>query len=288
MTVLSEMDDDEYARAKARMAKAVKSRKCMQCDLSTVRTVEGRDLPWCREHTPEKFQEQLPDPSLCGARNESKTRPTCGNAAGLKTAHPGVGKCYKHSKGGTVTSAKVQARNLLASAATETVQAAKEVVMGMALDVDPHDALRTIVKIAAGEVAYSTHKIQQLEADQATFMEETVKTRPLSEGKDGESSFMTVEERTVKNTAQVNIWIEVRWKAMNNLAKYSEIAIKCGIAEREVKLAESVGYQLAQQLQTVLEGLQLTPEQESKAPALVRTALTNLGKSAAIIDVERV
>jgi hypothetical protein len=53
-------------------------------------------------------------------------------------------------------------------------------------------------------------------------------------------------------------------------------AMKSGISERLVQLAEQMGEMLAPFITGVLDDLKLTPEQKRRAPEIVRTRLTAL------------
>jgi len=113
--------------------------------------------------------------------------------------------------------------------------------MGEELDVEPHEALLTCVRIAAGEVAYCTAQIARL-------------------------------ERATESTAfgkKLNVWIEVRQRATERLANFAKIALAAGVAERQVQLAERYGEMLADLIGGILTELKLTPIQQKKAPAIV-------------------
>lgn len=59
----------------------------------------------------------------------------------------------------------------------------------------------------------------------------------------------------------------------DRIVRYAKVAHDMGIAEREVKLAEQQGQLLAQVITQVLGDLDLTPGQQAKAPAAIRTRL---------------
>lgn len=144
-------------------------------------------------------------------------------------------------------------------------------VMGPAVEIDPMDALLVCVKIAAGEVAYATHKIEELTEEDAIGQEEIVSKHEATGG-DKEESWI----ETNRNPISLHIWIRTRRESMDRLAKYAKMAVDAGIAERQVKLAESAGDELAVAIREILDGLNLTLEQEKKAPDIVRGALVKL------------
>lgn len=168
----------------------------------------------------------------CGAKTRSGGK--CKKQKGWGTDHLGTGRCKLH--GGNTSSGQ-------AAAAKEAA-----VIMGEQLDVDPHDALLTCVRIAAGEVAYCSKEIGQLEkATESTMFGE-----------------------------QLNIWIQVRQKAMLSLAKFSKMALDAGVAERQVQVAERYGEMLATLISGILGDLALTKAQQKKAPAIVTRHLQAL------------
>ena len=57
-------------------------------------------------------------------------------------------------------------------------------------------------------------------------------------------------------------------------AKYSDLAIRAGLAEWQVRLAERQGALIEQVLTTVFAEIGLTPEQRRAAPDAIRRALT--------------
>jgi hypothetical protein len=143
-------------------------------------------------------------------------------------------------------------------------------VMGEAWDVDPMDALLWCIRITAGEVQYSSWKVSQLTPDEAIF---SPVERIEREG--GGANVADLEEKT-SNRGELNIWIQVRQTSVDRLARFSKMALDAGVAERAVHLAESAGESLAGVLRRILAGLELTYEQELRAPDIVREALEEL------------
>lgn len=196
----------------------------------------------------------------CGAKTRSGG--TCQKTAGWGTSHPGAGNCRLH--GGATTNGELHGNLELAKR--------EAAVMGQSLPLDPSDALLQCIQIAAGEVQYASLRISQLDEDQAVVEQRTVKTRPLSEGKDGEDPNVIVEEVTTSTTAELHIWIRVRQQAMDRLVNYSSVAIKAGLEERRVKIAEQTGQLIAQAVRGILEELGVADRPET--PAVVRRHLT--------------
>lgn len=189
----------------------------------------------------------------------------CQRPAGWGTDHPGYGKC-KHHGGATPSGRK--------AALMEMIRDEVRKVMGPAIEVDPMEALLWCIRIAAGEVAFATYKIEQLDETEAVGSPITTTERSGISRGDAES---WVEE--TKQPIELNIWIRTRRESTDRLAKYSKMALDAGIAERQINLAESAGEQLAVAIQSILAGLGLSAEQEEKAPMLVRSALIELEKA---------
>lgn len=149
------------------------------------------------------------------------------------------------------------------------INRARNAVMGTAIDVDPWEALLWCVRITAGEVAYATQKVRDLDPQDALARPETETEREIQSGPG--ASY----EKQI-GPWELNIWIKVRQQATERLAKFSKMALDAGVAERQVQLAEGTGEHLATAIQAILTGLQLTAEQETRAPELVREALVVL------------
>lgn len=176
--------------------------------------------------------------AICGA-SKGPGKGLCQRQPGWGTDHLGAGKCKLHG-GSTATG-----RKSAAVAAGVAVGNELGVIMGSPLDVEPHEALLSCVQITAGEVAYMTTKVRELQSP-------TVKTMFGD---------------------QLDIWIKERQKATERLAKFAKLAIDAGVEERRVRLAERYGETLANLLRDVLSELKLTPAQQKQAPKIVRRHL---------------
>lgn len=157
-------------------------------------------------------------------------------ASGWGTNHPGTGKCKLH--GGTT------ANHVKAAAKAEY-----RALLGKPMEIDPFEALLWCIKIRAGEVRWLSTKMAEL--DSKSWIEDTMLGK------------------------QFHLYARERQAAMRDLARYSQMAVSLGIAERVVKLAETYGELLARYTTTLLEGLMpyLDPEGKAKAPQIVRQAM---------------
>jgi hypothetical protein len=171
----------------------------------------------------------------------------CTLAAGWGTKHSGIGKCKFHG-GSTTTHVK-------AAASAEI-----RLLLGRPIEINPLDALLMCIRIRAGEVKWLSDRMAEL--DETAWIEETL------------------------NGKQFHVYARERQHAMQDLARYSQMAISLGIAERAVKLAETYGEMLAKLIQGILGDLDLNEEQRAKVPAVVRRHLIALdgGKDETVVQ----
>lgn len=193
----------------------------------------------------------------CGVKKKGKDE-ICMNPAGRGTDHLGYGKCKKH--GGTSLVNRLQA------AKQEALEISANMVMGLPLDITPMDALLWCVKIAAGEVAYCCWRIEQLTHDEAVGNPQSILFR---------EGGRIWQERTV-HAPELHIWIQARHGCLERLARFSKLALDAGVAERQIRLVEQAGEGLATAIRSILDKLELTADQEARAPEVVRFALMEL------------
>lgn len=177
---------------------------------------------------------------ICGAPrsgNSASGPGICCQAAGWGTNHVGVGLCAFHG-GNTPSHVKKHDRE----------RAAEQVAMfGLPRDIDPQTALLEEVQRTAGHIDWLKDLIQALEDPKAL-------TQFTDAG------------------IQPSVWIEMYQKERAHLVTVSSAAIKCGVAERQVRIAEEQGRLLAMVLQAFIRDpeLQLTPRQLAFAPKIIR------------------
>jgi hypothetical protein len=219
------------------------------------------------------------EPEFCGAKSQTGS---CRQPPGAGTAHPGVGRCRWH--GGSSPQAQLSGQLVIARQ--------EAMVMGTPLPMEPHEAILQCIAIAAGEVRYASEQIAKLELEDAVGMVVTTHTRPRKffggaeiaddEGTvDGEATAVAGDRSAtgwvteVKHEAPaLHIWITTRRAAMDRLVQYSATALKAGVEERRVRVAESVGQALADAMRGVL--LDLGMADDPRAPAVMRKHLTLL------------
>jgi hypothetical protein len=131
------------------------------------------------------------------------------------------------------------------AAATEEYR----MLLGKPSNINPLEALIMCIRIRAGEVKWLSDRMAEL--DEKHWVEDTMVGK------------------------QFHLYARERQHAMNDLARYSQMAISLGIAERAVKLAESYGEMLAMYTKGLLEDLwpHLDEEGKAQAPYIVRRQL---------------
>lgn len=115
--------------------------------------------------------------------------------------------------------------------------------LGTPIDVDPLEALLHMIRTTAGEFAYYTDCIAELDPDTGVVNNEP------------------------------HLWIRLRHEAIDRIAKMSKMAIDAGVAERQVANAERIGTLIGKVFQAMLADLNLTPEQHALAPEVMRRHL---------------
>lgn len=192
----------------------------------------------------------------CGAETRSGGR--CGKTAGWGTGHAGIGSCKLH--GGSTPNHELAAAVEIARRET-----AKHAIP---LDLDPHDAILQMVRLAAGWVRYAQDRIDELE--QRELIGPQVSTRPLKLEKGAEHPEARVEEH---GPPAVHIWLRVQAEWGDRLVQYSKTAIACGIAERQVRVAEGQAQLIASFAKALMQDLGVDPASE-QARGLMRKHLT--------------
>jgi hypothetical protein len=202
-------------------------------------------------------------PRTCGARK--KRGGLCRAPAGRGTPHPGYGSCCLH--GGNTRTGEIAVARYEATAELARY--------GSALDVEPHEALLLCIRIAAGEVQSATEYVASLKENELLERPEELLRRPLH-GERGAEEPRTVVQETRRLQAQLNVWIRIRQEAMDRLVRYSGAALRSGLEERLVQVAEVQGKLLAAAVHGILVDLGVADRPE--APAIVRKHLTTIAQ----------
>lgn len=189
-----------------------------------------------------------------------------------KSPSRGGGPCGKYPVTGLTVCEKHGGHSPQSKAKTARVRAeqaaAREVArLGRKVDTHPAEALIDLVHWTAGEVAYWRDKVVDLE--------EAGGVKALTWGvTKHEKGFQKGESINVKTReAGPNVAYSMLVDASNRLAAYSAAALRAGVDERRVRLAEAQGALVAQAIRAVLDKLNLTPDQWALVPTVVPAQL---------------
>jgi hypothetical protein len=174
-----------------------------------------------------------PDSTKCGARKKNGER--CGNGAGKGTPYS-TGPCHLH--GGMLPGPrKAAARRELAAVAHS---------LGVAIDVEPHDLLLTVVRQAAGALQWATDRLGSDPSDET---------------------------------------IRVHGEAMDRAARISKTALDAGIAERRLRVAQRTGALIAAAFERSLQDAGIDPDDRMRLVARFEGHLLALEQGAEEDDV---
>lgn len=230
--------------------------------------------------------------SVCGAKKRDGE--PCG-AAPLK----GAARCRNH--GGSSPQAKAAAARRIAEQEAQELMEKAITTLGLkGKDIDPATALLEEISWTYAHVQWLRAKVQELTENQP-LVRGTEERYEFTD--DGDTRFTEARTessnpgahslvwgqteyrdktggedagQTVVEQAGVNIWYQLYMKEREHLAKVSALALKAGIEERKIKLAESQGELVAAVLKRILNALNLTPAQWEQVPVIVPRELRAL------------
>lgn len=222
--------------------------------------------------------------TICGAKKRDGS--PCG-APPIK----GGKRCVRH--GGKAPQVQAAAARRVAQEKAQQIMTNAVRTLGLPVDIDPGKALLDEIHWTAGHVAWLREKVQELE----TFDKLTKGTEDrMVRTKDGDEDWVAGTDepgnpgahalvwgqteyrdktggedagQTVVEQAGINIWYQLYLKEREHLAKVCALALRAGIEERKVKLAESQGALVADVIRRILNALGLTPEQQALVPQIV-------------------
>jgi len=191
-------------------------------------------------------------PKPTKASPKPRTR-TCARNAGAGTTHQGQEWCDFH---------EWWAHNELKGAGVKTqVLAASSIAMQRARffgdfkNIGPHQAILEEIQRTAGIIAWLEDMFAQM--------------------RDSGTPEADIMIQYTKLGITTHAWMQLYQQERHHLVQASANAIKCGVAEREVKLKEDMGRILAATMMALIHDreLGLTPGQIQKAPQIVRRLL---------------
>jgi hypothetical protein len=200
-----------------------------------------------------EFEEHTPDGHRrCQRRSKNRDGAQCGGVA-----MRGQDVCRFH--GGASPQARAKAKERL----TEEKARKAMATYGRKAETTATEALINEVQWTAGHVEWLRERVQEIE-DSAVG---TDGQHPLVWGKVREKTGGQDWGQTEE--AGPNIWLRLYQDERDHLVKVCSAAIKAGIEERRVRLAEQQGQLVAQAIRAILDDLGLTVEQQAKVPEIV-------------------
>ncbi|MEV7034625.1 HGGxSTG domain-containing protein [Streptomyces sp. NPDC093272] len=214
---------------------------------------------------PEGFEEFRPDGKpRCWGRSKSRSGAQCPNPS-MKGQHV----CRYH--GGLAPQALKAAEGRIMEAKVRQLVT----TYGLKIETTPTQALLDEVQWTAGHVAWLRERVQEIES--AAVAQGTDGEHPLVWGvtrqKTGGEDAGTTEE------AAPSVWLKLYQAERAHLVKVCSEALRAGIEERRVKLAESQGALVAHAIRAILADLGLSDEQQARVTEVVPRHLRALASA---------
>lgn len=172
--------------------------------------------------------------------------------------------CSKH--GASAPQVKAAAARRVAEAKATAQLEKATITLGLKVDTTPTEALLDEVQWTAGHVAWLRAKVQELDSEGGSELTwGTIREKTATDGHE------TVE------AAQPSVWYQLYLKEREHLVRVCAEALRAGIQERQVKLAEQQGALIATAIQHILDALHLTPQQVELVPQIVPQVLRQIG-----------
>ena len=165
-----------------------------------------------------------------------------------------------------------QARAAAARRVQEEKAAKAAQRLAQPIETDPSQALLDLVSSAAGEVAYWRNRVDEIQdRDEKRLTSGLTK---ITEGKDrgGVTTLRTVETIAA---IEYRMWTA----AQDRLAQYATAALRAGVEERRVRLAEDQGALVAQVIRRILDRLDLSEWQAEMVGSVVPEELRALSQA---------
>lgn len=146
---------------------------------------------------------------------------------------------------------------------------------GGPVDTSPTEALLDTVRWTAGYVAWLREKVAAAQSDDELVWGITKETDDAVVVGNGPSAYV---EQVTKETRQAgaNAWLTLLGEWSDRLVRVCAEAIKAGIEERRVRLAEQQGQLVADVIRKILADLQLTDEQRQRSAEVIPFRLREL------------
>lgn len=175
--------------------------------------------------------------------------------------YPAMGSTVCKSHGGGSPQAKRKAAERVATMKAEQKMEKAIRTLGLRSDkaLNPADVLLEEIAWTHAHVLWLRSKVQELEPDELTWgkVDHEERYGPLG----------AIDKTTQK--AAPNVWYQLYMTEREHLAKVSTMALRAGIEERRVKLAEEQGNMVAAVVNRILNALNLSPAQWEQVPEVV-------------------
>jgi hypothetical protein len=156
------------------------------------------------------------------------------------------------------------------------------VTYGLAVDVSPTDALLEEVRWTAGHVQWLRARVQELEQGAVVWGTTRTETEaggtlaltfggPDADDEDrtGLVDVSSMPASKVIQAAGPSVWLDLYDRERRHLVGVCTAAIKAGVEERRVRLAESQGELVATAIRSILTDLGLNAEQQALVSEVV-------------------
>lgn len=191
--------------------------------------------------------------ALCNGT--TRTGNPCGN-------RPIIGGTVCRMHGGSAPAVKARA----AERKQQDVAKRALMALGEPEPIDPAQALLDLIAWKYGEVRWLRDKVQAVK-DELLVWGATEHREGV--GPEGPISVTT-------DRAQPNVWWSLLRQAEDQLSEYASKALRAGVAERQIRLAEGQGAAIAGAVNMILDRLQLTAAQRGLVPTVVPEAFRML------------
>jgi hypothetical protein len=176
------------------------------------------------------------------------------------------GGSYCTVHGGQFPNVKKAAAKRVATVKAEVVMQEAITTFGLRRDITPMEALLEEVSRTAANVEWLEHKVREIaQEDEEKLVWGLTKIEDIEAAKDRGTN--TTEE------ARVNIWYELLTRERDHLVKVSSAAIKAGVSEIQVRLAEDQATKIAAAIQRLIDDLDLSKKQLERVPTIVPQVL---------------
>lgn len=177
--------------------------------------------------------------------------------AGWGTDHPGMGCCKLH--GGNTPAHQTAA--VVAGNLVKAKRAAGQLGIGVSYEVDPREALLGELYRTAGMVAFYEAVINGEHPDYAEPVELT--------------------KLTLYNGEQPSVWLTMYEKERDRLAKVAKMCIDVGLAERQIRIAETQAMMIVTVMRRIFDDLGI-----SSRPELAHVVRLRLQEVSELVKLE--